>query len=167
MILRAAIREATILAKPSPWPGRDDELRALWATMSLSQSDIAARMALSVGQIKGRAVRIGLPPRGQPSVVSSPQRRKAAQEAVKVEAAPAERSTVTDIMSFADHGRGCLWPLRDYRFGGPDPYCGAKRDRGDYCADHATKRRGSDQAVRQRVIDERPVPFATPMRALT
>lgn len=49
----------------SPWPGRDDELRELWAE-GVSTAEIARRMGLTKNSVIGRAHRLRLPGRASP-----------------------------------------------------------------------------------------------------
>ena len=159
--------------RDSPWPARDEELRALWGE-GLSTEEIGRRMKLSKNAVVGRAHRIFLASRPSPirrngALQSTPRLRKAkgptlaplgsAIMGAAIEAGmpplgahrsdpgePVFRSRLLDTSSFGT--RACCWPLGDpgkpgFRF------CEAPIERGrPYCAPHVAVAYTGAPAVR-------------------
>ncbi len=69
----------------SPWPERDDTLRALWA-QGLPTLAIAERMGLTKGQVVGRAHRLNLEAR--PSPIKAPSKPRCLRSAAEPGHAP-------------------------------------------------------------------------------
>jgi GcrA cell cycle regulator len=113
----------------SPWPRRDDELRAHWAVEpALSHAAIGERMGLSKNSIIGRVRRLKLTPRPQQVSSTKAAHRKRAKRAATA-AAPGIRETGTGLLIgptlpgvahfkartpvVFGHVSACCWPLGD------------------------------------------------------
>lgn len=121
-----------------PWPERDDQLRALWATTA-SSAQIGERMSLTKGQVIGRARRIGLPARSSPiarpsgpSTLPRPLRRIAGNAAPVLEPAKAPPPAPRRIPVAAP--KTCQWIASAGR---PWVFCSERAMAGSsYCREH-------------------------------
>jgi GcrA cell cycle regulator len=147
----------------SPWPARDEELRALWDA-GHSTAEIGRRMGLNKNKVVGRAHRLPLTPRpaavtrrtegAAPTPARVPRVPRAAPSVPLArivgsgDSRPAPMLAALPRPPFTPPRRvegGCRWPLGEPRTPG-FAYCGDAITRGCYCADHAARAFAAPQA---------------------
>ena len=111
------------------------ELKHAWEKTTESASSIGRRFGTSKGAIIGKARRMGLQKffRHKPGPVAKEKPKPGPVAKEKPKPKPPRKPKYGPVDFLNLHSESCRWPLDD------GMYCGQKKVRGSYCADHAAR----------------------------
>lgn len=100
------------MPRGSPWPERDEELRALWMQRDpqLSTKQIGDRMKLTKNAVVGRVHRLGLPSRPSPIQLRGPEHPNSKGRAPRPMRAPRQTLAPTVVSPSPTQARGVSAP---------------------------------------------------------